>query len=199
MSQIGAGRRYVDVNASELNASEVNATGEAVGMGAGEAPFDFEATFRAQYERIARVIRRVVHDPARAEELAVEVFLKLWRSPEAQGEKAEAWLYRSAVRKGLDELRRRTRRTRYESFFGLVRAVPTPEDIRAAAEEQERVRLVLAVIQARHAELLLLRSQDLSYDELASALDLNPASIGTLLSRAQQVFRKEYIKRYGEQ
>lgn len=199
MSQIGAGRRCIDVNASELNASEVNATADVAGMGAGEVPFDFEAIFRAQYERIARVIRRVVHDPARAEELTVEVFLKLWRSPEAQGEKAEAWLYRSAVRKSLDELRRRTRRTRYESFFGFVRAVPTPEDIRAAAEEQERVRLVLAVIQSRHAELLLLRSQDLSYDELASALDLNPASIGTLLSRAQQAFRKEYIKRYGEQ
>ena len=55
------------------------------------------------------------------------------------------------------------------------------------------------VIQPRHAELLVLRSQDLSYDELASALDLNPASIGTLLSRAQQAFRKEYIKRYGQQ
>jgi RNA polymerase sigma-70 factor (ECF subfamily) len=194
VSQIGTGRRYADVNATDLSAAS-----EAVGSVGAEAPFDFEATFRAQYERIARVIRRVVHDSARAEELAVEVFLKLWRSPEAQGEKAAAWLYRSAVRKGLDELRRRTRRTRYESFFGFVRAVPTPEDIRAAAEGQERVRLVLAVIQQRHAELLLLRSQDLSYDELASALDLNPASIGTLLRRAQQAFRKEYIKRYGEQ
>ena len=192
---MAAGRRYVDVNASDLS----TASEAASGTRASETPFDFEATFRAQYEHIARVIRRVVRDPARAEELTVEVFLKLWRSPKAQGDQAEAWLYRSAVRKGLDELRRRTRRTRYESFFGPVRAVPTPEDIRAAAEEQERVRLVLAVIQPRHAELLLLRSQDLSYDELASALDLNPASIGTLLSRAQQAFRKEYIKRYGEQ
>jgi Sigma-70 region 2 len=76
-----------------------------------ETPFDFEATFRAQYERIARVIARVVQDPARAEELAVEVFLKLWRNPQAQGENAGGWLYRTAVRKGLDELRRRTRRT----------------------------------------------------------------------------------------
>ncbi len=183
-----------------MNATDLSTASEAVSsVGAGEAPFDFEATFRAQYERIARVIRRVVHDPARAEELAVEVFLKLWRSPIAQGEKAEAWLYRSAVRKGLDELRRRTRRVRYESLLGFVRAVPNPEEIRAAAEEQERVRLVLALIEPRHAELLLLRSQDLSYDELASVLDLNPASIGTLLSRAQQAFRKEYIKRYGKQ
>jgi RNA polymerase sigma-70 factor (ECF subfamily) len=35
--------------------------------------------------------------------------------------------------------------------------------------------------------------------ELAAALELNPASVGTLISRAQQAFRKEFIQRYGEQ
>jgi len=168
-------------------------------MQADEAPFDFEATFRAQYGRIARVIARVVRDPARAEELAVEVFLKLWRNRQAQGENAEGWLYRAAVRKGLDELRRQTRRARYERLFGFGRPVPTPEDVRSAADEREKVRLVLAHIAPRQAELLLLRSHGLSYGELASALDLNPVSIGTLLSRAQQSFRKEYVKRHGEQ
>jgi DNA-directed RNA polymerase specialized sigma24 family protein len=96
-------------------------------MQAGEAPFDFEAMFRAQYGRIARVIARVVCDPARAEELAVEVFLKLWRNRKAQGDKAEGWLYRAAVRKGLDELRRQTRRARYEHSFGFGRQVPPPK------------------------------------------------------------------------
>ncbi|MGA3202573.1 MAG: sigma factor-like helix-turn-helix DNA-binding protein [Bryobacteraceae bacterium] len=75
--------------------------------------------------------------------------------------------------------------------------MPTPEDLRTAAEERENVRLVLAVVAPRQAELLILRSQGLSYEELAAALELNPASIGTLLSRAQDAFRKEYIKRYG--
>jgi RNA polymerase sigma-70 factor (ECF subfamily) len=178
----------------------VNARIEAVdGVKPGEAPFDFEGIFRAQYDRIARIILRVVRDPARAEELAVEVFLKLWRSPEAQGHEAEGWLYKTAVRTGLDELRRRTRRTRYENLIGFIRPVPTPEQIRTASEEQERVRLVLAILAPRQAELLLLRSHGLSYDELASALHLNPVSIGTLLSRAQQAFRKEYIKRYGKE
>ena len=163
-----------------------------------QAPFDFEATFRAQYVRVARIIARVVRDPARAEELAVEVFLKLWRNPHAQGEKTEAWLYRVAVRKALDELRRRTRRTRYESVLGFVKRVPTPEDIRATVEEQERVILILAALDSRQSELLLLCSQGLTYDELAVALDLNPASVGTFLSRAQQAFRKEYVKRYGK-
>ena len=50
----------------------------------------------------------------------------------------------------------------------------------------------------RQTELLLLRHDGASYEELASTLELNPASVGTLLSRAQQAFRKEYLKRYGE-
>lgn len=159
--------------------------------------FDFEATFRAHYQRVARVIARVVKDHARAEELAVEVFLKFWRTPRAQGENAEGWLYRTAVRKGLDELRHRTRRGRYERLFGTGRSVPTPEDLRTAAEEQSRVRRVLAALDSRQAELLVLRSDGLSYEELAGALELNSVSVGTLLSRAQGAFRKEYLKRYG--
>jgi RNA polymerase sigma-70 factor (ECF subfamily) len=167
-------------------------------MPAAETPFDFEATFRAQYARIARVIARVVRDSARAEELAVEVFLKFWRCPEAHGEKAEGWLYRTAVRKGLDELRSQTRRARYERLFGFASPVRNPEQLHAASEEQDRVRNVLTVIGSRHAELLLLRSNELSYEELAAALRLNPSSVGKLLSRAQDAFRKEYVNRYGK-
>jgi RNA polymerase sigma-70 factor (ECF subfamily) len=178
----------------------VSALGEAVvGSKPTEAGFDLETVFCAQYERIIRVIARVVRDRARAEELAVEVFLKLSRNRAAQGENTEGWLYRVAVRMALDELRRQARRSRYQQLLGLVRRTPTPEDIHAAIEERERVRLVLSVIPRRQAELLVLRSQDFSYSEIAATLERNPTSIGTLISRAQQVFRKEYIQRYGEQ
>jgi len=178
----------------------MSARGEALDVvKVDEGDFEFEALFRSHYGHIARVIARVVRDPARADELAVEVFLKLWRTPQAQGESAKGWLYRVAVRKGLDELRRRTRWARYESLISPVGRVPNPEETHAAAEEQKRVRLVLAAIGSREAELLLLRGHDLSYDELASALGLNPASIGTLLARAQQAFRKEYVRRYGQE
>ncbi|HKD85659.1 MAG TPA: sigma-70 family RNA polymerase sigma factor [Terriglobales bacterium] len=164
----------------------------------GETSFDLEAVFCEQYARVARVIARVVRDHARAEELAVEVFLKLWRHPRAQGEKTEGWLYRTAVRLGLDELRRQTRRMRYEGLLRFV-PVPTPEEIHTIKEEQQRVRLVLSAIARRHAEMLVLRSHGLNYQELAAALNRNPASVGTLLIRAQHAFRKEYVKRYGEQ
>ena len=170
-----------------------------VEMNFNEAKPDLETIFRAQYDRIARVIGGVTKDPARAEELAVEVFLKWSRSSNAHGENAEGWLYRTAIRTGLNELRQQTRRGRYERLVDFVRGSRSPHDLLAAREEQERVRVVLGVMQQRQAELVLLRSQDLSYDELATALDLKPASVGTLLSRAQKAFRKEYIKRYGSQ
>ena len=46
--------------------------------------------------------------------------------------------------------------------------------------------------------LVLLRSHGLSYHEVAESLGLNPTSVGTLLRRARQAFRKEYIRRYGD-
>jgi RNA polymerase sigma-70 factor (ECF subfamily) len=161
------------------------------------APFDFETTFHFHYDRVARIIARVVGEPARAEELAVEVFWKLWRSPNAQGDEVGGWLYRTAVRMGLYELRRRRRRDRLEPFLRFTREPLNPEQIRATNEEQEHVRGVLSRMNARQAELLILRGNGMSYEEVATILQMNPASVGTLISRAQGVFRKEYVKRYG--
>jgi RNA polymerase sigma-70 factor (ECF subfamily) len=159
--------------------------------------FDFEAFFRAHYERIARVIARVVGDRSIAEDLAAEALWKLWRTPRAQGENAGGWLYRTAVRMGLNELRSGRRRLQYESLAGDPPRLPTPEEVHAAEQERDQVRRILAGLPERQAELLILRSSGLTYCELAAALGLNPASVGTLIGRAQQAFRKEYLKQYG--
>jgi DNA-directed RNA polymerase specialized sigma24 family protein len=46
----------------------------------------------------------------------------------------------------------------------------------------------------RAASLLALRYSGLSYDEIAAALGLRKSSIGTLLSRAEDAFRKEVTR-----
>jgi RNA polymerase sigma-70 factor (ECF subfamily) len=161
--------------------------------------FDFDTFFHSHYARIARAVARVIGDTTRAEDLAVEAFWKLWQNPKAQGEKAGGWLYRTAIRMALNELRQHARRNHYESQSRAPDGYLSPEEAHAAAEEREQVRAVLAVLDERQAELLLLRSSGLSYEEVASAADINPASVGTLISRAQQAFRKEYVKQYGQQ
>ena len=166
-----------------------------------EAPadsFDYEAVFHTHYRRIARTIFRVIQDPSRAEELAVDVFWKLWRHPSAHGPHCAGWLYRAAVRTALDELRKRARREKYESWFGFPAPSGDPEEAREASEERTRIRKVLASLRSQDAQLIALRAEGLSYDELADALKLKPTSIGTMLRRAQDAFRKEYVKRHGE-
>jgi RNA polymerase sigma-70 factor (ECF subfamily) len=175
----------------------VHAPGRALGEVEAPAAFSFEDIFRLYYPRVARLIARVVRDPGRAEELAVEVFWKLSRNPNAQGERVGGWLYRTAVHAGLYELRRQARRDRFAHLLRRDERPPDPEELRAAAEERRQVQVVLAGMDRRQAELVLLRSSGLSYEELAAALELNPASVGTLLSRAYQAFRKEYVQRYG--
>ena len=43
---------------------------------------DFEQIFHGHYLRVTRAITSVVRDAARAEDLAVEVFWKLWVNPQ---------------------------------------------------------------------------------------------------------------------
>lgn len=159
---------------------------------------DFGEVFLTHYPRIARVIARMVQDPGRAEELAAEVFWKFWRNSMVPSHSVSSWLYRSAVRVGLDELRRQHRRTRFEKVFGFLRVAPSPEQLLAGEQDQQQVRCVLSSMRVRDAELLVLRSEGLSYQEVAEVLRLNETSIGTLFRRAQQAFRKEYVKRYGQ-
>src|SRR5437764_243868 len=142
-----------------------------------QAVTDFEGIFRLYYARVARLIARVVRDPGRSEELAVEVFWKLWRNRRILGENVGGWLYRTAVRSGLYELRRQGRRDRVAHLLGRRESPPNPEQVHNAAEDRQQVRRVLARMEGRRAELLLLRSGGLSYDELAEALALNPASV----------------------
>jgi RNA polymerase sigma-70 factor (ECF subfamily) len=159
-----------------------------------------DGLFHAHYERIARVIGRVIHDQARAEEIAVEVFLKWKRNSVAQGDRAEGWLYRTAVREALDELRRQARRSRFERLFASFRPSPqTPEELHSSNIERQNVREVFAVLSRRQTEIRLLWSEELSYREMAAALEVNPNYVGSLLSRAQDAFRKEYISRYGDE
>jgi RNA polymerase sigma-70 factor, ECF subfamily len=177
----------------------VDVRGETIArMATAETEFDFEAFFRVHYARVARVVARVAGGPERAEDLAAEAFWKLWRNPQAHGQNAAGWIYRTALRLALNDLRSHRRRNHYEGQASPGQGMATPEEAHLAAEQRDQVRRVLAALEERQAELLVLRSSGLRYDEVAAALDLNPASVGTLISRAQRAFRKEYVNRYGE-
>jgi RNA polymerase sigma-70 factor (ECF subfamily) len=157
-----------------------------------QAPSGFDALFRAHYRRLARILYRIVGRTDLAEELAAEAFWKLHQRRPAHLTNGEGWLCRTGVRLALDALRKGKRRAHYESAAPRPDPPCSPEDDFARGEEQERVREVLARLKSSHATLLMLRAEGLSYEELAATLRLNPASVGTMLARAEGQFKREY-------
>ncbi len=159
---------------------------------------EFETLFQEHWARVYRLLQRLVGDPSEAEDLALETFLRLYMQRPAQedGFNPGGWLYRVATNLGLHSIRSWKRREHYELTAGKY-ALETAEDeepaeILAQAEERQHVRLVLARMNKKQSQLLILRYSGLSYKEIARALHLAPASIGPLLVRAEREFEKQY-------
>jgi RNA polymerase sigma-70 factor (ECF subfamily) len=140
-----------------------------------------------------------VGDPDEAQDLALEAFWRLQqRSPKDAGVgNLDGWLYRVATNLGLNALRARQRRQRYEEQAGHrvleYSSIPDPAAEYERQQEREQVRGILAQMKPRSARLLVLRHSGLSYAEIAAALDLAPGSVGTLLARAEKEFEERYL------
>jgi RNA polymerase sigma-70 factor, ECF subfamily len=167
----------------------------------------FESIFLQNYARIVAVLVRLVGDRAQAEELADDVFLKLYRHPlKPSGQKGHnvgGWLYRTATRLGIDALRGATRRRRYEAeeAANTNEADDGPDQFAQVlrGEKSQRVRAALARLKPVQAQLLIMRYSGLSYKELAGALEVKTSSVGTLLARAEDEFEKRYRELYGSE
>jgi len=183
-----------EVPAPRLKASERIVTGKNT------TRERFEQVFLANYARVVSVLCRIVGDHARAEDLANEVFLKLYRQPMPQNavDNVPGWLYRTATNLAIDALRASARRYRYEAAAARAQvkesAAESALDHSLRLETQERVRAVLAELKPVQARLLLLRASGHSYKELAEMLGLEIGTIGTRLIRAEAAFEERYIQ-----
>jgi RNA polymerase sigma factor (sigma-70 family) len=161
----------------------------------------FDELFLAHYGRIVSLLRRLVGDQGHAEDLTSEVFLKLYRRAVPPDVNVPGWLYRSAINLGIDHLRARARRYRYEQE--AARAGTDAQHVEDGLEQvlraecQQRVRFVLAEMKPEQAEMLLSRASGHSYRELAERLAVDPGSIGTRLIRAEAAFEKRYREMFG--
>lgn len=159
---------------------------------------EFETLFREHWTQVYRVLYRLVGDPAEAEDLALETFLRLYRQQPRRGSDFNlgGWLYRVATNLGLQSIRSWKRRERYELTAGQQILAETPADhpaeIMVQEEERRLVRLALARMNERQASLLIMRHSGLSYNDIAASLRLAPTSIGPLLLRAEREFERQY-------
>jgi len=162
-------------------------------------PFDeqFAAAFKALFPGIRRLLDRSSGDPQAADDLAQEAFIRLYRRGSLPDSPA-AWLATVALNLFRNEYASRRRRLRLLTTAAGERAHSdpgaSPAERAEAADLRDRVRVAMDQLSERDQGLLLLRAEGYTYRDMATALDLHEASIGTLLVRA----KREFLRRYGE-
>ena len=160
------------------------------------ASVDFESIFATNYQGVYRLVYRIVGESQEAEDITQEAFLRLYRQRFAEGQEhnRRAWVYRVATNLAYNALRSRRRREERQGSVHWGAEPENPADAAMRTAEREMVRQALDTLPERQQQLLMLRHAGLSYRELAEALDMVPASVGTLLSRAHIAFETAYNK-----
>lgn len=161
-------------------------------MAAIPAPDDPEALYRRHRARVARLCQLLLLDPAEAQDVAQEVFVRLLRAREAGTLPADwgPWLSRVAVNACRD--RRRGRWWRWWRERGLEVDVAslagpdgTPESAALRAELRGAVWRAFRALPARQREVFVLRHvEGCTTREVADALGLQPGSVKRHLFRA---------------
>ncbi len=157
---------------------------------------EFDQVFQDHWSRVYSVVFRIVGDPAEAEDLALETFMRLHQRPPQDRANLSGWLYRVATNLVLNTLRSQERRGNHETKAGLLvleRAISEdPSITHERAEVCRRVRQVLSKMKKRSAKILILRHSGFSYAEIAGIVGVSSSSVGTLLARAEREFEKHY-------
>jgi RNA polymerase sigma-70 factor (ECF subfamily) len=136
------------------------------------------------YDGVVRVVYRMCSDVQLAEDAAQEAFMRAWmKLPSYQPRSPfRNWLYRIAINAACDVLRQKpTEDIENEETAMLTDPIPGPEAALLAKEQAEFVqKAVKALPEAARAVLVLREYGELSYQEIASVLEI---PIGTVMSR----------------
>lgn len=162
----------------------------------------FVELFDAHFHRLYRFLDRLSGEPELAADLAQEAFVKLYTRGSFPDE-PEAWLITVAMNlfRNVKSKRARRRRLLTVARAEAVLADPPPPPGQAvvSTESRERVRAAIDQLPERERSMLLLRAEGYSYREIAAALALHEASVGTLLARAKRTFREAYQQAPGDE
>lgn len=148
-----------------------------------------ESAFATLYDRTSAAVhglsRRVVRDPARAEEITQEVYLQVWRTAsryDPERGSAKSWLLTLAHRRAVDVVRHdqasTNREARYDWSGGRDIDVVDDEVMRRLEHEQVRKCLGSLTDLQREAVTLAYYGGH-TYAHVSSLLEVNPATIKT--------------------
>ena len=156
--------------------------------------FEVEALphLRALYATALRLTR----NPHDAEDLVQETFLRAYRGFDgfAAGTNIRAWLYTILHRARTDALRRSARVPPLAELPAEGPGLPPPQDALAAGQE-DIARALGGLPETFRAAVVLRDIEDLSYQEIARALEIPVGTVMSRIHRGRLLLRKALGKR----
>ncbi|NTW56445.1 MAG: RNA polymerase sigma factor [Chlorobiaceae bacterium] len=151
-------------------------------------------------EMVVNTCYRFVFNREDAEDLAQDVFMEVHRSLDQFREEAKlsTWIYRIAVSKSLDHLRRMKRKKRFGTLKRLIGAEDPSEEIAApsyetpaeALAEKERFRMLQNALDtlpdSQKTAFLLSKQEGYSNQEIADILNTSVSAVESLVHRAKK-------------
>jgi RNA polymerase sigma-70 factor (ECF subfamily) len=165
---------------------------------------DLESAFREHHGLVFRAAYRITGNADDAEDVLQTVFLRLMkRDPEAEpvGNMA-SFLHRAAVNAALDLMRsrRNIRNVPLDDLEPVLADSPhrSPERARSSVEIREWLRVALARLNPRIAEMFALRFfEGKENPEIARLMNTTPGTVAVTLSRTRDRLEKEFRAELG--
>ncbi len=171
----------------------------------------FRTLFEKHSAAVARFAASFVGGAARADELAQDVFLQVYRTRERYEPRAKfsTWLYTIAHNLCLNEVRRHDYRTRVDPLAGREDEddrpwdPPDPEPVEGERytgqrELERRLQELIAELpETQRAALILSRVEKLRYQQIGEILSCSEQAVKSLIFRATQRLKaglKEHLE-----
>jgi RNA polymerase sigma factor (sigma-70 family) len=154
-----------------------------------------EELFATHFPRVYRIVNRLSGEPDLAADIAQEAFVRLYERGSLP-DTPLAWVITVALNRFRNRAAKRSRRLRLLTVERAAAVLsdppPSPAQAVTGADTRSRVRAALARLPERERQMLLLFAEGYRYRDIAASLNINEASVGTLLARAKRAFRDAY-------
>lgn len=162
---------------------------------------DFKALVLQYQDRVYNTCLGFLRNAQDAEDLSQEVFIEIYKSlDQFKGEaKISTWIYRIAVNKSLEALRRRKRKKRWSwltSYEPDLHEKSAVDDIHPGvlAENKERAGVLFNAIdrlpEQQKVAFTLFHIEGLNYEEIAETMQKSVSSVESLMHRAKNNLKK---------
>ncbi|MEI9810892.1 MAG: RNA polymerase sigma factor [Bacteroidota bacterium] len=160
-------------------------------------PAAFRAFITEHRDRVFNLVLNKVQQLEDAEEITQDVFVDVFRKPDTfRGESAvSTWLYRIAVNKCIDHLRKQQSRSRFTltRLFSPAEVAEPKEFIHPGilSENREKAGLLFKAMKQlpgkQHTAWVLSEMENMSYKEISEIMNVSLSSVESLLFRARQI------------